>query len=148
MQTHLRGRDLITLDDWTKEEIVAALQTGKRPDGRELAPIMPWRDLAIEALRCHVVRRPDRALDLVDGRVLSGQPDELTDLVRVAYDVVPGDGRPAGVGSQQGGEDAYGRGLARSVGPQNPQDAAGAPTPIQPGSAELTIDVSVVYLIG
>lgn len=34
------------LGDWTKEEIVAALQTGKRPDGRELAPIMPWRDLA------------------------------------------------------------------------------------------------------
>ena len=34
------------LGDWTKEEIVAALQTGKRPDGRELAPIMPWQDLA------------------------------------------------------------------------------------------------------
>ncbi len=34
------------LGDWTKEQIVAALQTGKRPDGRELAPIMPWRDLA------------------------------------------------------------------------------------------------------
>ncbi len=28
------------------------------------------------------------------------------------------------------------------------QDAAGAPTPVQPGSAELTIDVSVVYIIG
>ena len=28
------------------------------------------------------------------------------------------------------------------------QDASGAPTPIQPGSAELTIDVAVVYLIG
>ncbi|MEP7360626.1 MAG: SIMPL domain-containing protein [Chloroflexota bacterium] len=27
-------------------------------------------------------------------------------------------------------------------------DAAGAPTPIQPGSAELTIDVAVVYIIG
>ncbi|MEP7379931.1 MAG: SIMPL domain-containing protein, partial [Chloroflexota bacterium] len=27
-------------------------------------------------------------------------------------------------------------------------DAAGAPTPIQPGSAELSIDVSVVYIIG
>ena len=34
------------LGDWTKEQIVAALQTGKRPDGRELAPIMPWQDLA------------------------------------------------------------------------------------------------------
>jgi hypothetical protein len=25
---------------------VTALQTGKRPDGRELAPIMPWRAFA------------------------------------------------------------------------------------------------------
>jgi mono/diheme cytochrome c family protein len=34
------------LGDWTKEQIVGAMQTGKRPDGRELAPIMPWQDLA------------------------------------------------------------------------------------------------------
>ncbi|MBV9569323.1 MAG: c-type cytochrome [Hyphomicrobiales bacterium] len=34
------------LGDWTNEQIIAALQTGKRPDGRELAPIMPWQDLA------------------------------------------------------------------------------------------------------
>jgi hypothetical protein len=34
----------------------------------------------------------------------------------------------------------YGRGLA--------EDGSGAPTPIQPGTAELTIDVAVVFLIG
>ncbi|MEA2676121.1 MAG: uncharacterized protein QOJ81_262 [Chloroflexota bacterium] len=34
----------------------------------------------------------------------------------------------------------FGRGLA--------EDGAGVPTPIQPGTAELTIDVAVVYLIG
>jgi hypothetical protein len=34
------------LGSWTKEQIVAAMQTGKRPDGRELAPPMPWRALA------------------------------------------------------------------------------------------------------
>jgi mono/diheme cytochrome c family protein len=34
------------LGDWTEEEIIAALQTGKRPDGRILAPIMPWRSFA------------------------------------------------------------------------------------------------------
>jgi mono/diheme cytochrome c family protein len=34
------------LGDWTTEQIVTALQTGKRPDGRILAPIMPWRALA------------------------------------------------------------------------------------------------------
>lgn len=31
---------------WSEAEIVAAIQTGVRPDGRELAPIMPWRSLA------------------------------------------------------------------------------------------------------
>jgi mono/diheme cytochrome c family protein len=34
------------LGNWTVPQIVAALQTGKRPDGRELAPIMPWRAFA------------------------------------------------------------------------------------------------------
>jgi mono/diheme cytochrome c family protein len=34
------------LGNWSEAQIVAALQTGKRPDGRELAPIMPWRALA------------------------------------------------------------------------------------------------------
>jgi mono/diheme cytochrome c family protein len=34
------------LGKWTIEQIVTALQTGKRPDGRELAPIMPWRAFA------------------------------------------------------------------------------------------------------
>ena len=34
------------LGGWSTQQIVAALQTGKRPDGRELAPIMPWRAFA------------------------------------------------------------------------------------------------------
>jgi mono/diheme cytochrome c family protein len=34
------------LGDWTAEQIVAALTKGERPDGRELAPIMPWRAFA------------------------------------------------------------------------------------------------------
>jgi mono/diheme cytochrome c family protein len=34
------------LGNWTREQIVTAIQTGVRPDGRELAPIMPWRDFA------------------------------------------------------------------------------------------------------
>ncbi len=34
------------LGGWTKAEIVAAIQTGHRPDGRVLAPIMPWRAFA------------------------------------------------------------------------------------------------------
>jgi mono/diheme cytochrome c family protein len=34
------------LGNWTDAQIVAAITTGKRPDGRELAPIMPWHALA------------------------------------------------------------------------------------------------------
>jgi mono/diheme cytochrome c family protein len=30
------------LGDWSRDQIVAALQTGVRPDGRVLSPIMPW----------------------------------------------------------------------------------------------------------
>jgi len=31
------------LGGWTDDQVKTALTTGKRPDGRELAPIMPWR---------------------------------------------------------------------------------------------------------
>ena len=34
------------LGNWSNDEIVAALQTGVRPDKRILAPIMPWKALA------------------------------------------------------------------------------------------------------
>lgn len=34
------------LGNWTDAQIVAALQEGKRPDGRMLAPIMPWHAFA------------------------------------------------------------------------------------------------------
>jgi mono/diheme cytochrome c family protein len=34
------------LGNWTDEQIVAAMQKGHRPDGRVLAPIMPWNALA------------------------------------------------------------------------------------------------------
>ncbi len=31
------------LGSWSKDEILEAVRHGLRPDGRELAPIMPWR---------------------------------------------------------------------------------------------------------
>jgi mono/diheme cytochrome c family protein len=34
------------LGNWSKEQIVAALQKGVRPDGRQLVPIMPWKAFA------------------------------------------------------------------------------------------------------
>jgi mono/diheme cytochrome c family protein len=34
------------LGTWSENDIVTAIRTGVRPDGRELAPIMPWRAFA------------------------------------------------------------------------------------------------------
>jgi mono/diheme cytochrome c family protein len=34
------------LGNWSRDQIVTALKTGVRPDGRILAPIMPWRALS------------------------------------------------------------------------------------------------------
>lgn len=34
------------LGKWSKQQIVTAITTGKRPDGRELAPAIPWRSFA------------------------------------------------------------------------------------------------------
>ena len=34
------------IGSWTPEQIVAAIQAGMRPDGRPLAPIMPWHAFA------------------------------------------------------------------------------------------------------
>jgi mono/diheme cytochrome c family protein len=34
------------LGKWSAEQIVTAIQTGVRPDGRILAPIMPWKAFA------------------------------------------------------------------------------------------------------
>ena len=34
------------LGNWTDDQIITAFTTGVRPDGRKLAPIMPWQDLA------------------------------------------------------------------------------------------------------
>lgn len=38
--------DKTGLGDWSQDEIIVALQTGMRPDGRQLAPIMPWHAFA------------------------------------------------------------------------------------------------------
>jgi len=31
------------LGTWTAQQIVTAITTGSRPDGRQLAPVMPWQ---------------------------------------------------------------------------------------------------------
>lgn len=38
--------DATGLGGWSEDEIVTAIRTGVRPDGRQLAPSMPWMGLA------------------------------------------------------------------------------------------------------
>jgi hypothetical protein len=35
------------LGSWTDQQVIDAMQKGVRPDGRMLAPVMPWRALAV-----------------------------------------------------------------------------------------------------
>jgi len=39
---NLTPDDETGLGKWTEEQIATAIRTGNRPDGRQLAPIMPW----------------------------------------------------------------------------------------------------------
>lgn len=41
---------------WTRAQIVTAITTGVRPDGRILAPVMPWRNLS------HLTKRDAEAI--------------------------------------------------------------------------------------
>src|ERR1700758_261015 len=43
---NLTPDDKTGLGNWSRDQIIAAIQTGVRPDGRILAPIMPWRAFA------------------------------------------------------------------------------------------------------
>jgi len=43
---NLTPDDETGLGTWSRDEIITAIQTGVRPDGRILAPIMPWRAFA------------------------------------------------------------------------------------------------------
>lgn len=43
---NLTPDDKAGLGSWSRDQIIAAIQTGVRPDGRILAPIMPWRAFA------------------------------------------------------------------------------------------------------
>jgi mono/diheme cytochrome c family protein len=38
--------DATGLGNWTTQQIATAITTGERPDGRILAPIMPWRSIS------------------------------------------------------------------------------------------------------
>ena len=50
--------DSTGLGDWTVAQIATAITTGERPDGRILAPVMPWRNFA------HLTKSDARAIAL------------------------------------------------------------------------------------
>ncbi|MGD0433344.1 MAG: cytochrome c [Acetobacteraceae bacterium] len=80
------------LGTWTEEQIVTAITTGERPDGRILVPSMPWRNyahltksdaLAMAAFlkslppTSHKVPGPFGPTDTLTGFVMSVQPAEV-----------------------------------------------------------------------
>ncbi len=81
------------LGKWSVDQVIAALQTGKRPDGRELAPIMPWRAFAtftkedVTAIAVYL-----KSVPVVKNKVPGpfGPTDKPTEFV---MKVVPGEGK-------------------------------------------------------
>lgn len=58
------------LGKWSEDEIVTAIQTGKTPEGRELAPIMPWRDFAhMTKADAHAIAAYLKSIPVVDHQV-------------------------------------------------------------------------------
>ena len=81
------------LGKWSIAEIVTALQTGKRPDGRELAPIMPWRAFAnLTKDDATAVAVFLKSLPRVKNKVLGpfGPNEKPTEFV---MKIVPGEGK-------------------------------------------------------
>jgi hypothetical protein len=62
---------------------------------------------------------------LVEGGVLEDQADVAADLVPLPGDVVAGHARRPAAGGEQRAQDLDGGGLARPVGPQEPEGLAG-----------------------
>ena len=85
--------DTIEIED---PQIIAAIRTGVRPDGRELAPIMPWRDLAaltdsdVNALVAYL-----KSLRPVSNRVPGPfGPEEKVEIFRMTIAPPPGGNQP------------------------------------------------------
>jgi mono/diheme cytochrome c family protein len=82
------------LGNWSAEEIVTAITTGKRPDGRILAPSMPWMDFAaLTKQDALAIAAYLKSLPPVSHAIPGpfGPTDKVTTFV---YRIVPGDGMP------------------------------------------------------
>lgn len=80
------------LGNWTADQIVTAITTGRRPDGRILAPAMPWMDFAALTPRdAHAIAAYLESLPPTRHAIPGpfGPNDKATVLV---YRIVPGSG--------------------------------------------------------
>jgi mono/diheme cytochrome c family protein len=76
---------------WTTQEIVTAITTGKRPDGRILAPIMPYEALShLTSADARAIAAYLKSLKPVSNKVAGpfGPTEKPTIFV---FDVIPGD---------------------------------------------------------
>jgi hypothetical protein len=98
---------------------------------RQVEPLQQLAGAALALGPVQVVQAPDHdqvfpaGEVLVDRGGLAGQADHLPHGGWLAHHVPAGHLGVAGVGAQQGGQDAHGGGLAGAVGAEQPQDAAG-----------------------
>lgn len=91
------------LGGWTRDDIITAMQTGVRPDGRILAPIMPWRAFAdlsksdVGAIADYLISLPPVS-QKVPGPF---GPDEKVDLVVMKLTAPDGPGEAPDEGSER-----------------------------------------------
>jgi mono/diheme cytochrome c family protein len=82
------------LGNWTDAQIIAALKTGKRPDGRELVPVMPYRAFAnLTDADAKAIVAYLRTIPPVKHKVLGpfGPTEKPTGFIMT---VMPGEGMP------------------------------------------------------
>jgi len=83
------------LGKWSEAQIVTAIMTGKRPDGRILAPVMPWMDFAaLTPTDAHAIAAHLKSLPPVKNAIPGpfGPTEKAAVLI---YRIVPGDGMAA-----------------------------------------------------
>jgi mono/diheme cytochrome c family protein len=83
------------LGNWSREDIVTAIQTGVTPDGRMLAPIMPWRALS-QLTRSDAFAIADylRSLPPVSHKIAGPFGPQEKPTVFVMQLVAPAEGQP------------------------------------------------------
>jgi mono/diheme cytochrome c family protein len=111
---NLTPDDATGLGKWTPEQIVTAFTTGKTPDGRILAPVMPYQNFAnMTPADAQAVALYLKSLPPISHQVPGpfGPNEKVTTLV---YTVVPGAGMPQPPGGSMapGGNMAPGGSMA------------------------------------